>query len=509
MKYYVDEYLKYCLQLSVDNQKSTRQIKFLRSIYLVLVLTLVSYINFGQTKPLIIKGKFDSCTAGHIYIAFKTGLEESVCDSIKINSDGSFFYKTYQCRVPQEISLISGAFSIGDLLVAPGYEMTITGNAKDYKTLVRTRSITGIGSCVNRYSRNLALLYLAEIESGYEETIRMDSSLRLPALDSSFRVRDSVLNEAFNHCTDPYALSFKKMEYYNNLFSRYSGILEVAIYSKYDYATFVNFVNRHIPAAILKKPGNDNYLSSVDYLRFFLDSYIDYLQEQATRKDKEVLKKDPAYLLKEIARSFKGKTREAIFCRRYNQAILKSQSLEELIATEKELYPYVKMYVTGSETKNALQKRYSDKYAYYISTRVGMPAPAFTLPDEKNIIHSLSDYTGKVVYIDFWGSGCHPCRVETPFMKKIGQQYLNDNRLQIISIDAFDTKKGWIQALKEDQPCWLQLRDETGKLNKDYNTWSVPRFVIIDKKGKIVTLDAPRPSDPSKLTKILDQELSK
>jgi hypothetical protein len=44
---------------------------------------------------------------------------------------------------------------------------------------------------------------------------------------------------------------------------------------------------------------------------------------------------------------------------------------------------------------------------------------------------------------------------------------------------------------------------------EDYNTSSVPRFAIIDKKGKIVTLDAPRPSDPNNLMMILDQELSK
>ena len=508
MKCYVDKYLKFCLQLSVDNKKSTGHIKLLRSIYLVLVMTLVSYINFGQTKPLILKGKFDNCPVGQIYITFKTGLEETVPDSIKINRDGSFFYKTFKCRVPQSTHLYNLGFSC-DLLVAPGYEMTITGNAKDYKTLVRTTSITGIGSGVNRYSRTLALLYFAEIESGYNETRWMDSSLGLPAIDSSFRVHDSVLNEVFNHCTDPYALFFKKMEYYNNLFNRYSGILKVAIYSKYDYATFINFVNRHIPTAILKTPGNDNYLSSEDYLRFFLDSYVDYLQEQAIRKDKEVLQKDPGFLLKEIARSFKGKTREAIFYQRYDRAIQQSESLDKLISTEKELYPYVKMYVTGNETKNALQKRYSDKYAYYISTTIGMSAPAFTLPDEKDIIHSLSDYIGKVVYIDFWGSWCHPCRAETPSMKKIVQQYLNDNRLQIISIDGFDTKKDWIQALKEDQPGWLQLRDETGKLNKDYNTWSVPRFAIIDKKGKIVSLDALKPSNAKNLMRILDQEMSK
>jgi len=139
--------------------------KLMRLIYLLLVLTLVSYINFGQTKPLIIKGKFDNCTVGQIYIAFKTGLEETVRDSIKINSDGSFFYKTYQCQIPQKTSPRNIGFYISDLLVAPGYEMTITGNAKDYKTLLRTTSITGIGSCVRlnnttNYSRLAVSLML-------------------------------------------------------------------------------------------------------------------------------------------------------------------------------------------------------------------------------------------------------------------------------------------------------------------------------------------------------------
>jgi hypothetical protein len=113
MKYYVDEY-KSCFQLSVDNQKNAGQIKLVRSTYLVLILTLVSYINFGQTKPLIIKGKFDNCTVGQIYITFKAGLEETVRDSIKINSDGSFFYKTYQCRIPQSTSLSVPRFVIID-----------------------------------------------------------------------------------------------------------------------------------------------------------------------------------------------------------------------------------------------------------------------------------------------------------------------------------------------------------------------------------------------------------
>jgi hypothetical protein len=65
---------------------------------------------------------------------------------------------------------------------------------------------------------------------------------------------------------------------------------------------------------------------------------------------------------------------------------------------------------------------------------------------------------------------------------------------------------GWEKALEQDKPGWIQLFDKNGIVNDSYDVNSIPRFVIIDKQGKIVNLNAPRPDDVEKL---LVQEMEK
>jgi thiol-disulfide isomerase/thioredoxin len=166
------------------------------------------------------------------------------------------------------------------------------------------------------------------------------------------------------------------------------------------------------------------------------------------------------------------------------------------------------LYV-GQPKQLFLQKVYDERYNFFNSLKAGNPAPAFTLPDSKGITHALSAFAGKVIYIDFWASWCGPCREETPAMKKLYSKFKEDDRLAIISIAVSDAKENWMQALANDKPEWLQLRDHKGELQKSYNTNSIPRFVLIDKKGKIVSMDAPRPSNTESLMKLIVSEIKK
>jgi len=46
--------------------------------------------------------------------------------------------------------------------------------------------------------------------------------------------------------------------------------------------------------------------------------------------------------------------------------------------------------------------------------KVGEMAPDFAVPDLLGQVHSLADYRGQVVWVNFWGSWCQPCRAEMP-----------------------------------------------------------------------------------------------
>ena len=120
----------------------------------------------------------------------------------------------------------------------------------------------------------------------------------------------------------------------------------------------------------------------------------------------------------------------------------------------------------------------------------------------------LSDFKGKVVYLDFWASWCGPCRAEFPHSKamhaKLTEKQLKKIVFLYISIDQ--TPEVWKNALEK-----LQLPGEHGHVSGAWNAQilrkfsinGIPRYMIIDKEGKNVAADASRPSSPDTLTELL------
>ncbi len=72
-----------------------------------------------------------------------------------------------------------------------------------------------------------------------------------------------------------------------------------------------------------------------------------------------------------------------------------------------------------------------------------------------------------------------------------------------------DKKPDWIAAMLKDEPMGLQLFDINGSVRKNYVANSIPKFILIDKKGKIINFDAPMPNNNIELEKLLDREIAK
>lgn len=137
----------------------------------------------------------------------------------------------------------------------------------------------------------------------------------------------------------------------------------------------------------------------------------------------------------------------------------------------------------------------------------GNPSPTFNYENHKGGTTDLASLKGKFVYIDVWATWCGPCLREIPSLKEVEKDYHNKNvEFVSISIDESKDYDKWKAMVSEKELGGVQLmadKNWKSKFVEDYAILGIPRFILIDPQGNIVSADAPRPSDPE-LRKTLD-----
>jgi len=128
-------------------------------------------------------------------------------------------------------------------------------------------------------------------------------------------------------------------------------------------------------------------------------------------------------------------------------------------------------------------------------------APNFTLDDITGKKVSLSDFKGKVVYIDFWATWCGPCLAEIPHSKKLKDKFVGNDSIvfMYVSVDNEDYIEEWKALVKKKGLTGVQLIARDGgkeeRVGERYGLQFIPRFVLIDKMGRVANFEAPAPSD--------------
>lgn len=141
----------------------------------------------------------------------------------------------------------------------------------------------------------------------------------------------------------------------------------------------------------------------------------------------------------------------------------------------------------------------------------GQPSAKFSYQDIDGKTVSLDDLKGKYVYIDVWATWCGPCIGEIPHLKKLEADYHQyDIAFVSISVDKERAFDKWKKMVTDKELKGYQLfadKDWSSDFIKAYQIKGIPTFILIDKKGNIISASATRPSNPD--TRKLFDELLK
>ena len=119
----------------------------------------------------------------------------------------------------------------------------------------------------------------------------------------------------------------------------------------------------------------------------------------------------------------------------------------------------------------------------------GFAAPDFAGADASGDVHSLSDFLGEIVVVDFWAAWCGPCLAELPTMRRLHENYgVLGARVLGINLDRTLDTLEW--AIDEYGIEYLQLYDGAdGPIGALYRIDGIPTTYILDREGTIVSRD--------------------
>ncbi len=478
------------------------------------LIILLSLYSTAYTENTVVAGKLNKNLISEISIShediYNMSVPGQIIDSVEIDTNGIFHF-SIDVKEPGHYVLGSGGMLVfPQLYLWPGDSLFIDFNFGD-QNLTFDFSGTGKSSIANNmikdynekfritpdqqrqfqdYLKNDTLHYFFDFITG-----RKDAQLKY--IKSEFKgkkypemvkqdLKNSVIydwasammNKIIRHLN--YLYSTKK-EYFDP-WKDYKKIESVAILDNKEAASIVSY---------------QFYVERVLTLKF-MDWFI---KQKLEGKEPEKLKSYEKIF--ELAdNDFKGSDKDFAYKKAFNDFLNEIGSVDELNFARNKLEEYTK-FDTSPDAIEAVKNLFNRDF----SLLGGNPAPDFTLTDINGKKVSLSDFKGKLVYIDFWGTWCGPCRKELPYYADLQSKFKDNKDIVFMSV-ALERKgrQNWEDFVKGKNLPGVQLyvdgrKDKIGQL---YKISVVPTFIIVDKDGNIVTTKAQRPSDKSLETTLKD-----
>jgi thiol-disulfide isomerase/thioredoxin len=131
-------------------------------------------------------------------------------------------------------------------------------------------------------------------------------------------------------------------------------------------------------------------------------------------------------------------------------------------------------------------KNVKDKIKALSGLKIGRQVTVFTAETSTGKTISLSDFKGKYVVLDFWGTWCMPCISGFPKMKEYYSRY--GEKLEIIGVACRNKEIDWMNSIKKHNINWLHVLNHEGSndLTVKYSVAAYPTKILIDQSGNLV-----------------------
>jgi len=373
-----------------------------------------------------------------------------------------------------------------EVYVEPGDSLVLNGNDEDLeKNLVFSGSRAG--------ENNYCLQRDLKRSNVYNPVLR---AIRRYPEKEFLATLDSVIHEMqldWNQYFKTHNNLSEKFNFYELANFDYIKANQQSIYGN-------NFSANHKNGEVLSA-GYDGYLANLKYNNPALlpaPRYQDFVRNIRYNETDKLLSKHP-----EMADSASGniKAMFRVADSLFKNPLVKSYSLYTTLKLELRQHGLsIPRSVVDEFYKKCIVKEYNNtiRENYYTWTTLakGNAAPGFTIADSSEKMFSLKDLKGKYVYIDVWATWCGPCLKEGPSWDSLVLSNANNNIAFVkISIDL--DKSAWKKMVVNLTNKEFNLRVENGANStfaKAYAIRDIPRFMLINKDGTIMNVDAPAPS---------------
>ena len=173
--------------------------------------------------------------------------------------------------------------------------------------------------------------------------------------------------------------------------------------------------------------------------------------------------------------------------------------------TNEELMALIPQIIKNTELLQELNQRIN----LVNKLKSGQPFPPFegvVDMNDKPISFEQLNLKGKMLFIDIWATYCPDCRKELSFLETLQQTY-KGKPITFVSISVDRDKEAWKKMVKEKKLSGIHLyaSPETKELFKKlYDLRSIPRYMLVNKEGNIISINAPMPSKSTALESLIN-----